>query len=187
MIRCWNSSDRFLWLQMLISFLLTLYATGGISEVEELVFLGLKLKVQQFIFLLGGSFIISLLHYMWLLNEDRSHRFHLELNKLYKELGFKKINEANNLKSPFIDPQSVEAVISHYEEESSRSSIFKVYDSISGYAIMLVLLLILPIGAQVLAAIQTVRILDQNWVISLFALSILVVIGNVISFGLRKY
>jgi hypothetical protein len=179
--------NRMISLTILLSFLLIIISTGDVT-IDEISFVGIKLKITAALILLGGAWIIGALYiyvigltkYNLALQEKINVRYEKFLEKNNKFIGYVFI----------LSPNIVFTIIATLTQPGT-SSLPKLYTGAFNLFVFVIIgaaLLLFPLVAQLFAYLKVINLFHGTfWIWITFILLFVITLGDLISFLLAWF
>jgi hypothetical protein len=162
MQRLWDTSNRILLTQTVLSILTIGLSVGMLSVEEQIEIGGLKVKLAIWILVGGGAFLVGVLLMSFYTIESHAMILGDQLRTLYREAGGKLLDYP--VDTIFDTPNVMVSSISFLNRPKPNRFAFLIkLDNVTTFAAVATLILLLPLAAEVLAAVKVSSSFGWKW------------------------
>lgn len=184
----WESATRILMTETILSFLVICLSSGIVSMEDQVEISGLKFKIALWLILGGGSLAISVLFMAFYTLDSHSNRLANKIRQLYESLDYKEKSLSDPSISPFDTPNILISAINLILSEKKPRYRYAIwFDNVTTSIGVLMLLLLLPLGAEICAGVKVASSFGWKWWSWLpFAILVITTISSFITYLLRE-
>jgi hypothetical protein len=172
-----SGAQRFLVFATVLAFIV-LATSGGAAYTEQALSVsGVGLRVPFTMFLTFGAIVVGIVTVSGSLCDAEAQSLDMEIQRLYKSIGFEDRTLYANIASPFRGANSLSVLASIFSREDyqygEQREAEGLYSAIKAEFLLIVIVLIIPTAAQVAAGFKVSEIVQQaglGWVWMCFVL-----------------
>ena len=177
----WRSINRIVLTAMILSFMLIALSTKFISLEEVVDIAGVRLKVSLAVLLSAGALTIAVLVAGYISQLNHAMQFGDEIKRLYSAIGYEAPEQADLDVDAFeVQSYVVSIMAPAYRGKESPNRLLR-WANTGTTAIPIIVLVLIPIGAQIAAGLRVASLFGWRWwILVLFSLLVTATVSIVV-------